>query len=159
MQGAAQPQAINVARAAYNSSREWQWTTAQPQKSSAAQRSAAQRSTAQHSTAQHSTAQHSTSQHRAISAAQVALGITKPLNEPNHVPLLSCPFTFCRMHACASVAGGISRPRSGALVHNTILWGKGAWLGCISRGLPIFFSHGVIQSSCCIVLDSRIDTC
>ena len=35
-----------------------------------------------------------TTQHRAISSAQVALGIIKSLVAPNHGPLLSAPFTF-----------------------------------------------------------------
>ena len=53
--------------------------------------------------------QHSTD--RAISAAQVALAIIKSLVALNHEPLLSAPNL-----PCASVAGGVSRPRSGALV-------------------------------------------
>ena len=59
------------------------------------------------------------SQHRAISSAQIALGIIKLLVAPNHGPLLSAPFAFCSLTPCASVAGGVSRPRSGALIVNT----------------------------------------
>ena len=48
-----------------------------------------------------------------------ALGIIKSLFAPNHGSLLSAPFTCFWLHSslpCASVAGGVSRPRSGALV-------------------------------------------
>ena len=57
-----------------------------------------------------------TAQHRAISSAQVALGITKTRVAPNHGPLLSAPFTFCCIVLCTSA---VSRPRSGALVVHT----------------------------------------
>ena len=61
-------------------------------------------------------------QHSVISSAQVALGIIKSLVAPNHGPLLSAPF------ACilpfASVAGVVSRSRSGALVEPLKGWFK-----------------------------------
>ena len=57
-------------------------------------------------------------QHRAISSAQVALDIIKSLVARNDVPLFSAPFIF-RPILCASVAGGVGRRRSGALVHRT----------------------------------------
>ena len=57
-----------------------------------------------------------TAQHRVTSSAQVALGFIKSLVAPNHGPLISASFTFCCTLPCASVAGGVSRPRSGALV-------------------------------------------
>ena len=53
--------------------------------------------------------------HRAISSAQVALGITKSLVAPNHGPLLSAPFAFSCVLPYASVPGGVSRLPSGAL--------------------------------------------
>ena len=55
---------------------------------------------------------------RAISSAHVAFGIIKSLVTPNHGPILSAPFTFLvEMYLpCASAAGGVSRPPSGALV-------------------------------------------
>ena len=56
---------------------------------------------------------HSTAQ-RAISSAQVALGLIKSLVAPNHGPLRSAPFTFTCVLPCASVAGGVSCPRSRA---------------------------------------------
>ena len=59
------------------------------------------------------------SQHKAISSAQVAIGIVKSLVEPNHGPLISAPFTCCCMLPCASVACGVSRPQDGALVVHT----------------------------------------
>ena len=63
------------------------------------------------------TASKHTTQHRAISSAQAALGIVKSLFAPNHGPLLSAPVTcFNCILPCASVAGVVSRPRSGALV-------------------------------------------
>ena len=63
--------------------------------------------------------QHSTD--RAISSAQVARAIFKSLVALNHGPL-SASFTFISWNLpCASVAGGVSRPRSGALVHNTLI--------------------------------------
>ena len=68
------------------------------------------------------TANKHTVQHKAICSAQVALGIIKSLFAPNHGPLLSAPFTcFSCILPCASVAGGVSRPRSGALVFNIII--------------------------------------
>ena len=70
----------------------------------------------QHSTAQHSTAQHSTAQHKPISSAQLALGGIKLLVAPDHGPLLSAFFTFRCILPCASLAGGVSRTRSGPLV-------------------------------------------
>ena len=39
----------------------------------------------------------STAPHKAISSAQVAFGIIKPLVAPNHGPHLSASFTFCCM--------------------------------------------------------------
>ena len=59
-----------------------------------------------------------TAQHRATSSAQVALGIIKSLVAPNHGPLRSAPFTFSCNPPRASVAGAVSRPRSGVLVHS-----------------------------------------
>ena len=58
-----------------------------------------------------------TAQRRSISNAQASLGSINSLFAPNnHGPLLPAPFTcFSRILPCASVAGGISRPRSGAL--------------------------------------------
>ena len=61
-----------------------------------------------------------TAQHRATGSAPVALDIIKSLVAPNHGPLLSAAFTFCCILPCASVAGGVSRPRSGALVQITV---------------------------------------
>ena len=58
--------------------------------------------------------QHSTG--RAISSAQVALGIIKSPVAPNHGPHLSAPFIFSYILPCASVAGGVSRLQSAALV-------------------------------------------
>ena len=45
-----------------------------------------------------------------------AEGISKSLVAPNHGPLLSVSFTPSWIIPRASVAGGVSRPRSGALV-------------------------------------------
>ena len=59
------------------------------------------------------TANKHTAQHRAICSAQAALGMINSLFAPNHGPLFPAPFT------CTSVAGGVRRPRSGALVSNT----------------------------------------
>ena len=57
-----------------------------------------------------------TAQHRPISSAQVALGIIKSIVSRNHGPLTSAPFTVGCVIPCASVAGDVSRPRSGALI-------------------------------------------
>ena len=66
-----------------------------------------------------------TAQHRAIrSAYTAALGIIKLLDAPNHGSLLSAAFTFSCSLPCASVAGGVSRPRSGALVYITLFEGS-----------------------------------
>ena len=46
-----------------------------------------------------------------------ALGIIESLVAPNTGPLISAPFAFICIPPCVSVAGGISRSRSGALVH------------------------------------------
>ena len=59
-----------------------------------------------------------TAQHRAVSSA-VSLAIIKSLVVPKHGPLLFAPFTFCCILPRASIAGGVSRPRSGALAQNT----------------------------------------
>ena len=61
-----------------------------------------------------------TAQHRAISSAQAALGIIKSLVVPNHRSFLPVPFTLSCIFPSASVAGGVSRPRSGVLVHTCI---------------------------------------
>ena len=45
-----------------------------------------------------------TAQHRAVSSAQVALGIIKTLVPPHRGPLLSAPFTSSCTIPCASVA-------------------------------------------------------
>ena len=66
------------------------------------------------------TAQLSTT-NKAICSAQAALGIVKSLSAPNRGPLLYAPFTCFWLHSslpCASVAAGVSRPRSGALVYH-----------------------------------------
>ena len=52
----------------------------------------------------------------AISSAYVALGNIKSLATPNYGPFLSAPFTISCILPCVSVAGGVSRPRGGALV-------------------------------------------
>ena len=57
-----------------------------------------------------------TIQHRVFSSAQVVLGIINWVVAPNHGSFLLAPFTFSLNPPCASVAGGVSRPRSGALV-------------------------------------------
>ena len=62
--------------------------------------------------------QHS-AQHRATinSSAQAALGIINSLAAPNHGSFLSAPFTcFSGILLCASEAGDVSHPGSGALV-------------------------------------------
>ena len=60
---------------------------------------------------------HSTAQHRAINSAQAARGIVNSIFAPNHGTLLSAPLTcFSCILPCASVAGGVSRPRSGTPV-------------------------------------------
>ena len=58
---------------------------------------------------------HSTAQATG-SAYKAALGIIKSLDAPNHGPLLSAAFTSSCILPCASVLGGVSRPRSGALI-------------------------------------------
>ena len=64
----------------------------------------------------HSTAEHN----RATCSAQAALGIVKLLFAPNHGPPSFCPlhmfFVAFFLALRASVAGGVSRTRSGALV-------------------------------------------
>ena len=60
------------------------------------------------------TASKHTAKHRAMSSAQDILGIIKSLVSTYHGPLLSATFTFSFILACARVAGGVSRPRSGA---------------------------------------------
>ena len=57
-----------------------------------------------------------TTQHRAISSAQVALGIIQSLVAANNGLLSPAPFTFSCIVSCASAAAGVSRLRSGALV-------------------------------------------
>ena len=68
-------------------------------------------------------------QHRAISSAQAALGVIQLLAAPNHGPLLSA-VVLCCILPCASVAAGVSRPRSGALcTYHIVLvrtWGDGS---------------------------------
>ena len=65
-----------------------------------------------------------TAQDRAISSAQVALGIIKSLVASNHGPLLSALFA-CLVYIlpCASEAGGVIRPWNGALamIYNTAI--------------------------------------
>ena len=73
------------------------------------------------------------SKHRAISSAQVALGIVKSLVAPNHGPLLSASFIFCSLLDCASAADGC-RPRSGALL-NTCAFIQGFSAGCDWLGI------------------------
>ena len=64
----------------------------------------------------HAVSKH-TAQRRATSSAQAALGIINSLFAPNHGPLLSASITcFSCILPCASVTGGVSRPRSGAPV-------------------------------------------
>ena len=66
------------------------------------------------------TANKHTVQHRALSSAQAARDTINSLFAPNHGPLISSPFTCVScILPCASVAGGVSRPRSGALVLST----------------------------------------
>ena len=57
----------------------------------------------------------STAQHRASSTAQVVLANIESLIAPNHGPFLSATIAFSCILPCASVAGGVSRPRSGVL--------------------------------------------
>ena len=65
--------------------------------------------------------------HTQHSTGQSALGIFKSLDAPNnHAPLRSAAFTFSCILPCASVAGGVSRPRSGAVVPNTKTTGSNA---------------------------------
>ena len=59
-----------------------------------------------------------TAQHRAISSAQVAPGIIQSLVAPNDGPL-SASFISCCILSRASEAGGVTRPRSGALAIHT----------------------------------------
>ena len=60
----------------------------------------------------HSTAEHN----RAICSAQAPLGIITSLFAPNNHGPLPAPFTcFSGIRPCTSVAGDVSRPRSGAL--------------------------------------------
>ena len=61
-----------------------------------------------------------TAQHRANSSTHVALGIITSLVAPNHGPLLSALSKFTRNLPCASVAGGVSSPRSEALAPTNI---------------------------------------
>ena len=70
-------------------------------------------------------------QYRPISSPQVALGIIKSLVAPNHGLLISAPFTRRRVLPRASVAGGVSRPRSG------VLWSLGD-IRDTSPGFPLF---------------------
>ena len=62
-----------------------------------------------------------TSHHSTVSSAQAALGTLFFLPvAPTYEPLISAPVTwFSCILPCASVAGGVSRPRSGALLTNT----------------------------------------
>ena len=53
---------------------------------------------------QHGIANKHKARHRAMSSAEVALGIIKSLVAPNHGPLLSAPFPFSCMLPCVSVA-------------------------------------------------------
>ena len=63
-------------------------------------------------------------------AAQAALGIINSLFAPTHGPVLSAPFIyFRRTLPCTSEAGGVNRPRNGALtiqplllIHHQIFW-------------------------------------
>ena len=59
-------------------------------------------------------------QHRVISSA-LALDIIKSLVAPNHGHIIPAPFTLCCILPGASVAGGVRRPRSGALVRTTMV--------------------------------------
>ena len=74
--------------------------------------------------ADHNVAPPTNSTENLISSAQVARGIIKSIVALNHGPLLSAPFTFRWSLPCASVAGGVSRPRSGALVYSTCTSGR-----------------------------------
>ena len=60
---------------------------------------------------------------RAISSAQVALGIIISLVALSHGSLFSVPFTSCCIIPCARVACRVSRPRNGALVTDTYTGG------------------------------------
>ena len=78
------------------------------------ERGIASKHTAQHSTAQSSqlcttSTQHSTAQHRAISSAQITLGIIKSLVAPNHGPLL-----FARSHFVVFFLARAQREESAA---------------------------------------------
>ena len=95
--------------------------------------------------------QHSTD--RAICSAQVALSIIKSLVALNHEPLLSAPFTFVSWSLpCASVAGGVSRPRREVLVcqyttRTAHLVPIGATLGV--RGVILVQQPASAQTSAC----------
>ena len=90
---------------------------------------------------------------RAISSAQVALSIIKSLVALNHEPLLSAAFTFVsRSLPCASVAGGVSRPRREVLVcqyttRTAHLMPIGATLGI--RGMILVQQPASAQTSAC----------
>ena len=78
-------------------------------------------------------------QHSTTSSAQAALGIVNALVAPKHGLLLSALFTcFSCMLPSASEAGGVNRPRSGALVELRIfiflLKVLGWCIPCISGG-------------------------
>ena len=58
---------------------------------------------------------------RSACSAEAALDIINSLCAPNHGPLFSALFTcFSCILPCASLAGDVSRPRSGALEEYTI---------------------------------------
>ena len=101
--------------------------------------------------AEHDIANEHTAQHKAISSAQVALGIIKSLVAPNHGPLLAAPSALSCILPCASVAGSISRPRSGALV--TIQYDISLFYNNISRTSAVSstnFGSILIFASCIV---------
>ena len=62
-----------------------------------------------------------TAHRRAISSAQATLGIISSPFAPTHGPVLSAPFTcFNCVLPFANIAGGVSHPRSGALLEHTV---------------------------------------
>ena len=95
---------------------------------------------------------HQQAHSRAISFAQAPLGIINSLFAPNdHGPLLSAHFTcFSCILPCASVAGGVSRPRRGVLCflwnhteHHQVL------LKCQVPGMNHTEYHQVLLKCCC----------
>ena len=53
--------------------------------------------------------------HSIVARQSVLHKTIKSIVAPNHGAVISALFTFCSIRPCASVAGGVSRPRSGAL--------------------------------------------